>query len=139
MFMGSNSILLPISSNVIIGVKIGAIKVDIAVSETDNATSPPARNVITSEAVPPGTVPTNIIPTVRPASRENKLTRTNVKRGIIIYWAESPVTISLGRFNTSTKFSTFKVVPIAKITILNSRFNTLTPEYSFKTHLNEFG
>ena len=51
--MGLNCILLPMTNNVIIGVIIGAIKVDTAVSETDNATSPPARNVRTSEAVPP--------------------------------------------------------------------------------------
>ena len=139
MFRGLNYILLPMTNNVIIGVIIGAIKVDTAVNETDNATSPPARNVRTSEAVPPGTAPTKIIPTAKPASKENKLTRTNVKTGMIMYCAESPVMISFGCLNTSTKFSTFKVVPIVKITILKSKFNTFTPEYSLKTHLNEFG
>ena len=61
---GLNAIVFPIRINVIIGVKIGEITVDTAVRDTESAKSPFARNVITSDAVPPGTVPTRTSPTV---------------------------------------------------------------------------
>ena len=54
---GLNAIVFPIRINVIIGVNIGEITVDTAVRDTESAKSPFARNVITSDAVPPGTVP----------------------------------------------------------------------------------
>ena len=127
MSIGLKWIWLPIKNNVISGVKIGEITVDTAVKETDKATSPFARNVITSEAVPPGTVPTKISPTVRPASKENSFARAKAKTGITIYCAESPTEISFGFLNTLTKSSTFNVVPIVKRTIPKSKFNIFIP------------
>ena len=99
------------SIKVMIGVTIGEMTVDTAVKDTDNAKSPFARKVITSDAVPPGTVPTRISPTVNPASSENRLARANAISGIMIYCAETPTKISLGLRNTMMKSSIFKVVP----------------------------
>ncbi len=118
---------------------MGEITVETAVNETDNATSPFARKVMTSDAVPPGTVPTRISPTVKAVSRENALARVNAIIGIMMYWAEIPTAIALGFLNTLMKSSNFSVVPIVKSTILKSRLRILMPLYSLKTHLNEFG
>ena len=107
-----NEIAFPIKINVIIGVKIGEITVETAVSDTDNVKSPFARKVITSDAVPPGTVPTRTSPTVKPWFKENKLAIVKANKGIIKYWAETPNNISLGLLNTFTKCSIFNVVPI---------------------------
>ena len=123
----------------IIGVNIGEIKVETAVRETERATSPSARNVTTSDAVPPGTVPTRIRPTVKAASRENRLARENAKRGIMRYCAEIPTAISRGCLNTLMKLSGFNVVPIVKRITLKSRFNMLIPLTSLNTQTNEFG
>src|SRR5699024_10290340 len=49
------------------GVKIGANKVDTAVTATDKAVFPFAKNVITLEAVPPGQHPTKMTPTATSA------------------------------------------------------------------------
>jgi hypothetical protein len=73
---------------VISGVNMGEITVETAVKETDNATSPFARKVMTSDAVPPGTVPTRMSPAVKAVSRENALARVKAIRGIMIYCAE---------------------------------------------------
>lgn len=139
MSTGLKLIWFPIKNNVISGVKTGEIIVDTAVKETDNATSPLARKVITSEAVPPGTVPTRISPTVKAAFREKIFARANAIRGIMMYWAEIPTAISFGFLNTLTKSSAFKVVPIVKRMMLKSKFNILMPLYSLKTQLNAFG
>ena len=139
MSTGLNGILLPISSKVISGVKSGDMIVETVVRDTDNATSPFERNVITSEAVPPGTHPTRISPTVNAVFSENAFASPNAIRGIIIYWEEIPIPISLGLLNMSMKFSTFNVVPIVNNIILKSRFNMFIPEYSLKTHSNECG
>ena len=111
----------------IIGVRIGEITVETAVKETDNATSPFARKVITSEAVPPGTVPTRTSPTVRALSSENALARAKAIRGIITYCAEIPTAISFGFLNTLMKSSAFNVVPIVKRTMLKSKFKIFMP------------
>ena len=100
---------------------------DTEVRETDNATSPFERNVITSEAVPPGTVPTRTRPTVKASSKQKIFAMANAIRGMIIYCAEIPTPISFGFLNTLTKSSAFKVVPIVKRTILKSKFNTFMP------------
>ncbi|AMK14743.1 hypothetical protein YLM1_0183 [Methanobrevibacter olleyae] len=136
---GLNEIVLPINSKVIIGVKIGEIKVDTAVKETDNARSPLARKVIRSDAVPPGTVPTRIKPTVKPKSNEKKVASAKDIRGIIKYCIETPIKISLGLLKTFRKLSNFNVVPIAKIIRPKSIFIRFTPINSSKTQLNELG
>ncbi len=118
---------------------MGEITVETVVKETDNATSPFARNVITSDAVPPGTVPTRISPTVKAVSRENALARDKAIRGIMRYCAEIPIAISLGFLNILMNSSTFNVVPIVKRTILKSKLIMLMPLYSLKTHLKELG
>ena len=130
---------MPISNKVINGVKIGEITVDTAVKETDNATSPLERNVMTSEAVPPGTVPTKISPTVKASFKEKTLARRNAIIGIITYCAEIPTVISFGFLNTLTKSPNFKVVPIVKRTIPKSKFNIFMPLKLPKTHRNAFG
>ena len=130
---------MPINSKVINGVKIGEIKVETVVRETDNATSPFERNVITSEAVPPGTVPTRISPIVNAISREKILANAKAIMGIIRYCAATPTAISLGFLNTLIKSSIFNVVPIVKRTILKSKFKIFIPSYVLKTHLKEFG
>ena len=139
MSAGLKWIWLPINSNVIIGVNIGEITVETAVKETDNATSPFARKVMTSDAVPPGTVPTRMSPTVKAVSRENALARANAMIGIIMYCAEIPTAIALGFLTTLMKSSVFNVVPIVKRTMLKSKLRILMPLYSLKTHLKEFG
>ena len=100
---------------------------DTAVNETDKATSPFERNVMTSEAVPPGTVPTRISPTVKASFKEKIFARASAIRGIAIYCVAIPTEISFGFLNTFVKSSTFKVVPIVKRTMLKSRFNMFTP------------
>ena len=130
---------MPINNNVIIGVKIGEITVETAVKETDNATSPLERKVITSEAVPPGTVPSKITPAVRASFKENTAARQNAITGIRIYCAESPTEISFGFLNTLIKSSAFNVVPIVNKIMPNNKFNIFIPLYLPKTHLNEFG
>ena len=122
-----------------IGVTIGEMTVDTAVSETDNARSPFARNVITSDAVPPGTVPTRIRPTVNPASSENMLARAKAMRGMLTYCADTHTRISFGLLKTVTKSFIFKVVPMPKRIIPKRIFITLTPINSSKTQLKDFG
>ena len=139
MSTGLNWIWFPINNNVINGVNIGEITVETAVKETDNAASPFAIKVMTSDAVPPGTVPTRMSPTVNAVSRENALARVKAIRGIMIYCAEIPTVIALGFLNTLMKSSNFNVVPIVKRTILKSKLRMLMPLYLLKTHLNEFG
>lgn len=139
MLVGLNVILFPINRNVIKGVNIGEISVEIAVKDTDNATSPFERKVITSEAVPPGTVPTRISPIVNAVSSENMLANIKANRGIIIYCVEIPISMSLGLLNTLTKLSMFNVVPIPKRIIPSSMFNILKPFILSNTQLNALG
>ena len=122
MSVTENEIAFPIKINVMIGVRIGEITVETAVSDTDNVRSPFARKVITSDAVPPGTVPTRTRPTVKASFKENKLAIVKANRGIIKYCAETPNNISLGLLNTFTKCSAFNVVPIP---------NRITPKRTF--------
>ena len=139
MSTGLNAIVFPIRSNVIIGVKIGEITVETAVSETESATSPFARNVITSDAVPPGTVPTRTSPTVNASFKDKMLAIANAINGINRYWALTPNKISLGLLNTFTKFSIFNVVPIPKRITPKRTLITFIPINSSITQLNEFG
>ena len=127
MVNGLNVMWFPINNNVISGVKIGDITVEIAVSDTDNARSPFARNVITSDAVPPGTVPTNIKPIVNASFNENILAKQNASRGIMMYWIEIPVNISRGLLSTFMKLSSLSVVPIPNSMIPNNIFMVLVP------------
>ena len=125
---GLNAIVLPMRINVITGVKIGEITVETAVRDTERATSPFARNVITSDAVPPGTVPTRTRPTVNASFNEKRLAIANAINGIKRYWALTPNKISLGLLNTLTKFSIFNVVPIPK---------RITPKRTLITFINK--
>ena len=122
-----------------IGVTIGEMTVDTAVKDTDNAKSPFARKVITSDAVPPGTVPTRIRPTVNPASSENRVARANAIRGMMIYCADTPTKISLGLRNTVMKSFIFNVVPIPKRIIPKRIFMMFIPVNSSKTQLKDLG
>ena len=125
--IGLKAILFPINNNVIIGVNNGEIIVETAVSVTDNARSPFARNVITSDAVPPGTVPTSIKPTVNASFNENIFAKHKASSGIMIYCVEIPTMTSLGLLNTFTKLSTLSVVPIPKSIIPNNRLMVFVP------------
>ena len=136
---GEKEIVFPIKINVIIGVRIGEITVETAVRDTDNAKSPFARKVMTSDAVPPGTVPTSTRPTVNASFKENKLAMVKANKGIIKYWAETPSNISLGLLNTFTKCSIFNVVPMPNRITPKRTLIIFIPINSSNTQLNVFG
>ena len=62
---------------------IGARTVDAIVMETESATSPRARYVMTLDEVPPGQVPTRITPAASSGGREKACASIHAKRGMM--------------------------------------------------------
>jgi len=111
----------PASIQVRNGVTIGASIVVVIVMETERATSPFERYVITFDEVPPGHVPTSITPTASSGGRLNAFASSHARPGMIVNCAIAPMITSLGRWNTSLKSSALSVMPIPNIT-MPSRF-----------------
>ena len=109
----------PANHNVSNGVTSGANNVEAIVIDTDSATSPRAKYVITFDDVPPGQVPTNITPTASSAGKSNAFAISHANIGIIVNCANTPINTSRGRFNTNRKSSGLSVMPIPNIAALN--------------------
>ena len=75
---------MPARSHVIIGVRKGASRVDVAVIPTDRARSPFARYVITLDAVPPGQQPTRITPSAKSSGIWNRRVRSHAVIGMMV-------------------------------------------------------
>src|SRR5690606_8986969 len=80
----------PASTNINAGVTTGDKMVEMAVMDTDSGTSPLARYVITLEAVPPGTHPTNTTPTASSGGNRKKYANKNPSKGIIVNCTRTP-------------------------------------------------
>ena len=64
---------------------------------TEYATSPFAKKLMMLDDTPPGQVPTNTKPSVRPGERLNSLAIPIANNGIIVYCIAAPIKISKGR------------------------------------------
>lgn len=112
----STSTYCPAKSHVSAGVRIGAATVLTVVMPTLSARSPPARKVMTFDAVPPGQHPTSTTPTARSAGSDNAFVNSHASPGITTNCAAQPVSTSLGLVNTTLKSSALSDIPIPNIT-----------------------
>ena len=72
------------------GVMTTPASVEVAVMATDSATLPRARKVITLEAVPPATLPTNTRPTVSSGPSRNRVAISRAISGITVNCSSRP-------------------------------------------------
>lgn len=112
----STSTYCPAKSHVSAGVSMGAAMVLTVVMPTLSARSPPARKVMTFEAVPPGQHPTSTTPTARSAGSDNAFVSSHASPGITMNCAAQPVSTSLGLVNTTLKSSALSDIPMPNIT-----------------------
>lgn len=110
----------PASHQVKSGVTTGARIVVVIVIETDSATSPRARYVMTFDDVPPGQVPTRMTPAASSGGRPKPLASSHARPGMIVNWARAPTKTSFGRWKTRRKSRRRSVVPMPNMTMPSS-------------------
>ena len=102
----------PPSSQVSGGVSSSETRVAAAVMATEKATSPRAMKVSTLEAVPPGAVPTRIMPMASSGGRANTWHRAKASSGIQPNCTTSPSPRSRGCRSTWLKSCQCRVMPM---------------------------
>ena len=120
MFQKLTSIHWPASTSVRDGVSTGASNVVHMVMVMESATSPFARNVMTFDAVPPGTQPSRTRPTAICARtvgsptpvRDSSDATSQPKPAMKTYWLQMPISTSVGFLRMYLKSSALSVMPM---------------------------
>ena len=94
------------------GVRNGDRMVEIAVSETDSATLPPDRYVMTFEATPPGAAPMRMMPAASGPLNPNARASTAARLGMMRNWSPAPTSAARGIRATRAKSPRPSVVPM---------------------------
>lgn len=114
----STSTLSPASRSMMIGVMIGAMRVETLVIATESATSPFAKKAMTFDEVPPGTEPSIRSPTASAGLSPRTFATTTAPSGMITNWATTPMRTGTGRRTTSWKSGMVRVSPMPNMMIM---------------------
>jgi len=103
---------LDASNPVRAGVTTGESSVEKVVMVTERATLPPARKVITLEAVPPGQEPRRMNPVEVSGPKPNAVAIPRARAGISRNCSIRPMSTGEGFFTIRVKSSGFRVIPM---------------------------